>query len=63
MQGRLRAAFGVLPSSYFKEVPTPQLQRESRIDIDYSTMPIPADARMPKFALTMAWWAMCSGMF
>jgi hypothetical protein len=40
-----------------------QLQRESNTDIDYSTMPIPADARMPKFALTMAWWAMCSGMF
>ena len=41
----------------------PELRRESKIDIDYSTMPIPADARMPKFALTMAWWAMCSGMF
>ncbi len=41
----------------------PHLQRESKIDIDYSTMPIPADARMPKFALTMAWWAICSGMF
>jgi hypothetical protein len=29
----------------------PELRRESKIDIDYSTMPIPADARMPKFAL------------
>jgi len=39
------------------------LQHDGTTDIDYSTMPIPPEARMPKFALTMAWWAMCSGMF
>src|SRR5271155_5780585 len=40
-----------------------ELQRDSASDIDYSTAPVPYDARMPRFALTMAWWAMCSGMF
>ena len=40
-----------------------QLDHEAASDIDYSTVPVPYDARMPKFALTMAWWAMCSGMF
>lgn len=40
-----------------------ELQHDSVSDIDYSTVPVPYDARMPKFALTMAWWAMCSGMF
>ena len=40
-----------------------ELQHEAVTDIDYSTVPVPYDARMPKFALTMAWWAMCSGMF
>jgi hypothetical protein len=35
----------------------------SEVDIDYSAVPIPYDARMPKGALTMAWWAMCSAMF
>lgn len=35
----------------------------SEVDIDYSAVPVPYDARMPKAALTMAWWAMCSAMF
>ncbi len=39
------------------------LERNSEIDIDYSSVPVPYDARMPKGALTMAWWAMCSAMF
>lgn len=34
-----------------------------KVDVDYSAIPVPYDARMPKGALTMAWWAMCSAMF
>jgi hypothetical protein len=30
---------------------------------DYSSTPVPADDRMGKGALTMAWWAICSAMF
>ncbi|CAB3795202.1 purine-cytosine permease family protein [Pararobbsia alpina] len=30
---------------------------------DLSTVPIPANVRMPAFSLTMAWWAVCSAMF
>ncbi|WP_322062906.1 allantoin permease [Paraburkholderia sp. J63] len=30
---------------------------------DLSTVAVPANARMPRFALTMAWWSMCSMMF
>src|SRR5579863_9846958 len=29
---------------------------------DLSTARIPENARMPKFALTMAWWGLCSAM-
>jgi hypothetical protein len=39
------------------------VQGETEVDIDYSAIPVPYDARMPKGALTMAWWAMCSAMF
>lgn len=40
-----------------------EFEAKPEIDIDYSAVPIPYDARMPKGALTMAWWAMCSAMF
>jgi purine-cytosine permease-like protein len=30
---------------------------------DYSSVAVPPDARMPKAALTMAWWAVCSAVF
>ncbi|WP_338061936.1 hypothetical protein [Ventosimonas gracilis] len=32
-------------------------------DLDYSATAVPADKRMPKMALTMAWWAVCSAVF
>jgi hypothetical protein len=32
-------------------------------DPDFSTQLVPAEARMPKLQLTMAWWALCSAMF
>lgn len=32
-------------------------------DLDFTTNAVPATARMPKFALTMAWWAVCSALF
>ncbi|MEB2599629.1 allantoin permease [Burkholderia cenocepacia] len=32
-------------------------------DLDLSTLAIPDHARMPPFALTMAWWAVCSAVF
>ncbi len=32
-------------------------------DTDYSNRAVPADARIPKMALTMAWWAVCSAVF
>ncbi|KWF24762.1 purine-cytosine permease family protein [Burkholderia pseudomultivorans] len=32
-------------------------------DPGYATTAVPADARMSKGALTMAWWAICSAMF
>lgn len=30
---------------------------------DYSSVAVPPDARMPRGALTMAWWAVCSAVF
>lgn len=32
-------------------------------DVDLSTVAIPESSRMPAFALTMAWWAVCSAVF
>lgn len=32
-------------------------------DLDLSTVALHDGSRMPKFALTMAWWAVCSAMF
>lgn len=32
-------------------------------DLDYSASAVPANARMSRGALTMAWWALCSAMF
>jgi hypothetical protein len=32
-------------------------------DRGYATSSVPADARMSRFSLTMAWWAICSAMF
>lgn len=37
-------------------------EHESAIDVDLSTVQIPDLGRMPKFALTMAWWSLCSAM-
>ncbi|CAD6559393.1 hypothetical protein LMG27952_06846 [Paraburkholderia hiiakae] len=31
-------------------------------ELDVSTVRLPEQARMPRFALTMAWWALCSAM-
>jgi purine-cytosine permease-like protein len=31
-------------------------------DVDVSTVRVSEQSRMPKFALTMAWWALCSAM-
>lgn len=31
-------------------------------DVDVSTVRVPERSRMPKFALTMAWWGLCSAM-
>lgn len=31
-------------------------------EVDVSTVRVPLQSRMPKFALTMAWWALCSAM-
>ncbi|WP_245488454.1 hypothetical protein [Mesorhizobium sp. Pch-S] len=31
--------------------------------LDYSNIAVPPNARMPKMALTMAWWAVCSAVF
>lgn len=31
--------------------------------LDYSNRAVPPDARMPRMALTMAWWAVCSAVF
>jgi len=30
---------------------------------DYTAAPVPSNERMPKGALTMAWWGVCSAMF
>ncbi|MGO4450397.1 cytosine permease [Phyllobacterium sp. TAF24] len=32
-------------------------------NLDYSNSAVPPNARMPKMALTMAWWAVCSAVF
>lgn len=40
-----------------------EFQNDREVDIDYSAIPVPYNARMPRGALTMAWWAMCSAMF
>lgn len=32
-------------------------------NLDYSNIAVPPNARMPKMALTMAWWAVCSAVF
>jgi len=32
-------------------------------ETDTSLFPVPEASRMPRFALTMAWWAVCSAMF
>ncbi|MGU7783153.1 purine-cytosine permease family protein [Burkholderia sp. PU8-34] len=36
---------------------------EDAPDPGYAATAVPVDARMPKGALTMAWWAICSAMF
>lgn len=35
----------------------------SEAELDYSRNPVPEEGRMPRFALTMAWWSCCSAMF
>ncbi|MGO4832271.1 allantoin permease, partial [Rhizobiaceae sp. 2RAB30] len=32
-------------------------------DLDFTTRAVPPNRRMPRFALTMAWWAVCSALF
>jgi purine-cytosine permease-like protein len=32
-------------------------------DLDYSATAVPSNKRMPRMALTMAWWAVCSAVF
>lgn len=32
-------------------------------ELDFTRRPVPASGRMPPFALTMAWWSVCSAMF
>lgn len=32
-------------------------------NLDYTATAVPRDARMPRTALTMAWWAVCSAVF
>jgi len=41
-----------------KQIPVAEVD-----DPDYATTAVPSDKRMPKFALTMAWWAVCSAVF
>src|SRR5215469_13569729 len=33
------------------------------LDPGYATRSVPAEARMSRVSLTMAWWAICSAMF
>ncbi|MBB5448058.1 MULTISPECIES: cytosine permease [unclassified Paraburkholderia] len=39
---------------------TIELTQEDEVDV--STIRVPESSRMPKFALTMAWWGLCSAM-
>lgn len=39
------------------------LSQEQSNDLDLSTLPVPESARMGRFSLTMAWWAVCSAVF
>lgn len=39
------------------------LSQKQSNELDLSTLPVPATARMGRFSLTMAWWAVCSAMF
>ena len=32
-------------------------------EMDFTKEPVPQNRRMPRFGLTMAWWAVCSAMF
>lgn len=36
---------------------------ESEQELDFTRRPVPPSGRMPRFALTMAWWSVCSAMF
>lgn len=38
-------------------------RKTDELDPSYSSSAVPANARMSKGALTMAWWAICSAMF
>lgn len=38
-------------------------QNPAEAELDLSTQPVPAHARMGKLSLTMAWWAVCSAIF
>ena len=39
------------------------LSQSSQTGQDPANHPVPADARMGRLSLTMAWWAVCSAMF
>ena len=40
-----------------------KVSREDVDTLDFSTVAVPPTARMPRFNLTMAWWAVCSALF
>ncbi len=40
-----------------------KLSADEADTLDYSNIAVPPNARMPKMALTMAWWAVCSAVF
>lgn len=39
------------------------ISKELSGELDYTQRSVPQEGRMPKFALTMAWWSCCSAMF
>ncbi|GGY10631.1 allantoin permease [Litchfieldella qijiaojingensis] len=42
---------------------TKQSQPTEATDLDYAEQPVPAEGRMPRANLMMAWWAVCSAIF
>ncbi len=42
---------------------TNQSETHEATDLDYAEQPVPAEGRMPRANLMMAWWAVCSAIF